>query len=69
MKHDGRRKVRLVAGGHVKDPANEKVYSSVVAPDGVLLLMFMADHNRLDTMSNDIQKCCLAGPNDIQPPV
>ena len=31
VKHDGRHKARLVAGGHLTDPPSESVYSSVVS--------------------------------------
>lgn len=34
-KHDGRCKARIVAGGHVTDPGNEDVFSSVVSPECV----------------------------------
>ena len=61
VKHDGRRKARLVAGGHVTDPANEEVYSSVVAPEGVRLVMFLADHNGLDIMCGDVGNAFLNG--------
>jgi hypothetical protein len=30
-KHDGRHKVRLVAGGHLSDPNTESIYSGVVS--------------------------------------
>ena len=54
VKHDGRRKARLVAGGHVTDPGTDEVYSSVVAPEGVRIVIFIADHNSLDVMSGDV---------------
>ena len=47
VKHDGRRKARLVAGGHLTAPPEEEVYSSVVAPESVRLLVLLADHNKL----------------------
>ena len=35
VKFDGRRKCRLVAGGHMTDPASEDVYSGVVSMETV----------------------------------
>eukprot|EP00975_Prorocentrum_lima_P054579 11444298-Prorocentrum_lima.AAC.1 len=34
-KHDGRRKARIVAGGHLTDPPLESVYSGVVSLRGL----------------------------------
>jgi len=61
VEHDGRRKARLVAGEHVTDPGNEEVYSSVVAPEGVRLVMFLADYNGLDIMCGDVGNAFLNG--------
>jgi len=61
VKHDGRRKACLVAVGHVTDPGNEEVYSSVVAPEGARLVMFLADYNGLDIMCGDVGNAFLNG--------
>ena len=57
VKHDGRRKARLVAGGHVTAPPNEEVYSSVVQPESVRLVMFLAAANNLDIMGGGHKQC------------
>ena len=61
VKHDGRRKARLVAGGHLTDPATEDVYSSVVGPEGIRLVTFLADDNSLDLLSGDVGNAFLYG--------
>ena len=40
VKHDLRRKARLVAGGHLTDPPMEDIYSGVVTTDSVRLAIF-----------------------------
>ena len=54
VKHDGRHKARLVAGGHLTDTPIDSVYSSVVSLRGVRLIAFIAEHNGLDLWSTDI---------------
>lgn len=61
VKHDGRRKARCCAGGHVTDPGNAEVYSSVVAPEGVRIVVLMGDHNGMDSMSGDVGNAYLYG--------
>jgi hypothetical protein len=39
VKHDGRHKARLVAGGHLTDPNTESVYSGVVSLRGIRLVV------------------------------
>ena len=43
VKHDGRHKARLVAGGHLTDPPTESVYSSVVSLRGLRIILFLAE--------------------------
>ena len=61
VKHDGRRKARLVAGGHMTDPSTEEVYSSVVGPEGVRIITYLADANGLDLMCGDVGNAYLNG--------
>jgi hypothetical protein len=54
VKHDGRHKSRLVAGGHLTDPNTENVYSSVVSLRGIWLVTFLSKLNSLDLEETDI---------------
>ena len=54
VKHDGRHKARLVAGGHLTDTPVESVYSSVVSLKGLRLVIFLAELNDLEVWSTDI---------------
>jgi len=45
VKQDGRRKSRLVAGGHLTEVPTESVYSSVVSLRGVRIVIFLAELN------------------------
>ncbi len=54
VKHDGRHKARLVAGGHLTDTPIDSVYSSVVSLRGVRMLTFLAEHNDMETWCTDI---------------
>ena len=51
---DGRRKARLVAGGHRTVDLGEDAYSGVVAPEAIQLGMFAAIHNSLKVIAADI---------------
>ena len=53
-KHDGRRKARFVAGGHLTSDPGEDSYSGVIAPDAIRLGMFAAVHNNLKVLTADI---------------
>ena len=61
VKHDGRRKARIVAGGHMTDPSTEDVYSSLVGPDGVRMVTYIADSNGLKMMVGDVGNAYLNG--------
>jgi hypothetical protein len=45
VKHNGRHKSRLVAGGHLTEPKTESVYSSIVSLRGIRLVAFLSDLN------------------------
>jgi len=73
VKHDGRHKSRLVAGGHLTDVPVDSVYSGVVSLRGLRLVLFLAELNDLDTYCTDIgnayleattaeKVCIIAGP-------
>ena len=54
VKHDGRHKARLVAGGHLTDTPIDSVYSSVMSLQGVRILTFLAELNELESWATDI---------------
>ena len=54
VKHDGRHKARLVAGGHLTDTPIDSVYSSVVSLRGIRLLTFIAELNDCQVWATDI---------------
>ena len=54
IKHDGRHKVRCVAGGHLTDVPDESVYSGVVSIRGLRIITFLAELNDLCTWTTDI---------------
>ena len=53
-KHDGRRKARIVAGGHLTDDPIESVYSGVVSLRGIRLVVFLSELNEMDVYQTDI---------------
>ena len=59
MKHDGRHKTRIVAGGHLTDIPTESVYSGVVSLRGIRLLVFLAELNGLQAWATDISSAYL----------
>ena len=54
VKHDGRHKARLVAGGHLTDTPIDSVYSSVVSLRGIRILTFIAELNDLEVWCTDV---------------
>ena len=54
VKHCGRHKARLVAGGHLTDTPIDSVYSSVVSLRGIRLLTFIAELNECEVWATDI---------------
>ena len=73
VKHDGRYKSRLVAGGHRTDTPIDSVYSGVVSLRGIRMVTFIAELNGLELWGTDIgnaylesftkeKVCFIAGP-------
>ena len=54
VKFDGRRKCRLVAGGHMTDPSTEDVYSGVVDMESVRIVFVIAQLNGLLIVAGDV---------------
>ena len=54
MKHDGRYKGRFVAGGHRTDTPVDSVYSGVVSLQGIRIVTFLAELNKLELWGTDI---------------
>ena len=54
VKHDGRHKARLVAGGHLTDAPLESVYSGVVTLRGLRIVVFLAELNLLGLYGADV---------------
>ena len=52
--HNGRHKSRLVAYGNRNDNPVKKIYSVVVYLCGILLLIFIAQLNKMETLDTDI---------------
>jgi hypothetical protein len=53
-KHDGRRKARLVADGHLTDIPVDSVYSGVVSLRGLRMMIFLSELNDLNLWATDI---------------
>ena len=59
---DFRRKVRLVAGGHMTEPPKCLTYSSVVARDTVRIALTMAALNELEVKMGDVKNAYVSAP-------
>jgi hypothetical protein len=59
---DFRRKVRLVAGGHMTDPPATATYDIVVSRESVHIVLTAAALNDLDLLAADIQNTYLNAP-------
>jgi hypothetical protein len=59
VKHDGRHRSRLVAGGHLTETPLDSVYSSVVSLRGVRILAFISELNDMDMWCTDISSAYL----------
>ena len=66
VKHDGRYKARLVAGGHLTDSPVDSVYSSVVSLRGLRLVIFSGELNDLKVWATDIGNAYLESKRDIE---
>ena len=56
VKHDGRHKARLVAGGHLTPDPIESIYSRVVSIRSLRLVIFLAKLNNLEVWGADCWK-------------
>ena len=54
VKHDGRHKARLVAGGHLTPDPIQSIYSGVVSIRSLRLVIFLAKLNNLEVWRADI---------------
>lgn len=54
VKHNGRHKRRLVAGGHLTATPVDSVYSSVISLSGIRILTFIAGLNGRHVWATDI---------------
>jgi len=54
VKHDGRHKARLVAGGHLTQPPLESVHSGVVSLRSIRIVVFLAELNGLEVFNADV---------------
>ena len=54
IKHDGRHKARLVAGGHLTSPLEYSVYSSVVSLRGLRMVIFLSELNNQQLWTTDV---------------
>ena len=61
VKFDGRRKARLVAGGHTTNPDTSEIYSGVVSIEHVRMALFLADLNDMDVIAADVGNAFLHG--------
>ena len=61
VKFDGRRKCRLVAGGHRTDPPKEDIFSGVVSMEAVRLGFILARLNGLLVCAGDVGNAFLYG--------
>jgi Reverse transcriptase (RNA-dependent DNA polymerase) len=63
VKHDGRHKSTLVAGGHLTDSSSESVYSGVVSLRGLSFIIFLAELNLLTIWGSDVGNAYQEGKN------
>jgi hypothetical protein len=54
VKHDGRHRAHLVAGGHLTPIPLDSVYSGVVSLRGLRLVIFLAERNGLQFWNADV---------------
>jgi Reverse transcriptase (RNA-dependent DNA polymerase) len=54
VKHDGRHRGRLVAGGHLTPTPTESIYSGVVSLRGLRIIIFLAELNQLELWGADV---------------
>jgi hypothetical protein len=54
VKHDGRHKARMVAGGHRTETPADSIYSGVVSLPGIRIVTFLAELNGLELWNTNI---------------
>jgi uncharacterized membrane protein YgcG len=59
IKHDGRHKARLVAGGHLTPEPENSVYSGVVSHRSLRIIILAAELNHLELLGADITQAYL----------
>jgi hypothetical protein len=59
IKHDGRHKSRLVAGGHLTPEPDESIYSGVVSLRALRIIIFIAALNKLELWGADVSSSYL----------
>ena len=64
IKHDLRRKTRLIAGGHPTPTPISSVYSSMVSLRGLKISLFLAELNKLEAWATDVGNVCLEAYTD-----
>ena len=64
VKHDGRFKARVVAGGHLTETPVESIYSGVVSLRGIRIVTFIAELNNLEVWQTDIGNAYLEAYTD-----
>src|SRR5688500_12608293 len=66
VKFDGRRKCRLVAGGHMTDPSTKDVHSGVVDMESVRIVFVIAQLNGLLIVAGDFEIFfCMESPRNV----
>ena len=58
MKYGGRHRARLLSDGHLTDVPISSVYSGVFSLRGIILVLFVAELNPLDSWGADIGNSC-----------
>jgi Reverse transcriptase (RNA-dependent DNA polymerase) len=59
VKHDGRHKARLVAGGHLTEVNTASIYSGVVSLHGIRLMIVLAELSQLELRFADVGNASL----------
>jgi Reverse transcriptase (RNA-dependent DNA polymerase) len=59
VKHDGQHKAHLVADRHLTDVPLESVHSGVVSLQGIHILVFLSEVNKLELWATDIENAYL----------
>eukprot|EP00957_Ditylum_brightwellii_P121245 9246044-Ditylum_brightwellii.AAC.1 len=64
VKQDGRRKARLVTGGHMTGLNTDTYYSSIVSLRAMRMIIFLAELNGMELISADIGNTYLEAYTD-----